>query len=182
MSSWHTNTSLLSHSGYFLIHPQDLNNFKSTTVFTNSNTLHYNFILFKIFNLLESKVFYNSKSLNCGLQQNTFLLQEEEKKSGYSCNQIKAKSDSNHPMSGIHSGSSGLPQRVWDISLVRFSAHTPCLVGQGWLHFTTAAVLGGCHMVLVAPNHWGFLLHLDCTFTNSLSQALFMVPSLNFFA
>jgi hypothetical protein len=35
-------------------------------------------------------------------------------------------------------------------------------------------------MVLASPNHWGLLLQLG--FTNSFSQALFMMPNLNFFA
>ena len=46
LSTWHTNNSLLSDNHYFFIHPQDLilkniNNFKSPTVFTNSNTLKF---------------------------------------------------------------------------------------------------------------------------------------------
>jgi hypothetical protein len=34
LSTWHTNTSLVSLNPCILIHPQDLNNFKSPTVFT----------------------------------------------------------------------------------------------------------------------------------------------------
>lgn len=37
-------------------------------------------------------------------------------------------------------------------------------------------------MVLASLQCWGLLLQLGCTFTSSLSKALFVVPSLKFFA
>jgi hypothetical protein len=47
-------------------------------------------------------------------------------------------------------------------------------------NFTAAAALGDHLMALASPKHWSLLLQLG--FTNNLSQALFMVPSLNSFA
>ena len=57
-STWHTNISLFSLNPYFLIHPQDLNNFKCPT-----QSLHIKSSI-----LLKYTIsFKNSKSLNCGL-------------------------------------------------------------------------------------------------------------------
>ena len=71
-------------------------------------------------------------------------------------------------MSGIHTWSCGL------VSLLQL-----CPLQQSKLklmHSTATAVLGDHPMVLASPIHWG--LSLQQGFTNSLSQALFMVPSL----
>jgi hypothetical protein len=65
--------------------------------------------------------------------------------------------------------------------LGHFSRSVLCsTVGSGSLHYTAAAIYGGHPMVLSSPILWGLLLQLG--FTNSLLQALFMMPSLNFFA
>jgi hypothetical protein len=47
------------------------------------------------------------------------------------------------------------------------------------IHSTAAAVLGDHPMALASPIHCA--LPLQLSFTNSLSKALFMVPSLNSF-
>ena len=51
--------------------------------------------------------------------------------------------------------------------------HSCSTIGSGWLYPTTAAVLGGHPIVLASPLLWGLLLQLG--FTNSLSEALFML-------
>jgi len=48
------------------------------------------------------------------------------------------------------------------------------------IHSIATAVLGDHPVVLASPINWGLRLQLG--FTNSLSQALLMVPILNFLA
>ena len=55
-----------------------------------------------------------------------------------------------------------------------------CLLGFSCLYSTAATILGGHLMVLASPQHC--CLRLQLGFINSLSYALFMVPSLNLFA
>jgi hypothetical protein len=72
-----------------------------------------------------------------------------------------------------------LPKGLVHFSTLPSAATTACPLGSSWLHSTAAAVLDG-RLVLASPKCWGLLLQLDCTFTNSLSLALFVKPSLNF--
>lgn len=71
-------------------------------------------------------------------------------------------------MSGMHSPSLGL---LWLNPLQH--AQLVCLRSPGWLHSPAAAVLAGCPRLLPSPTCSGSLLHLGCTFTNTLSCALF---------
>lgn len=71
-------------------------------------------------------------------------------------------------MSGIHSQSSVLLQRAWVISPALHSvAHTACLQAGS----TPLLLLshGSLPTVLASLKHWGLLLQLRCTFTNSPS-------------
>lgn len=46
-----------------------------------------------------------------------------------------------------------------------------------WLHSSTIAVLGGHLIVLASPKCWDLLRQLGWTFSNSLSYALFTMPT-----
>lgn len=66
-------------------------------------------------------------------------------------------------------------------NLGHFSSSSLCSTsGSGWLHSNVAAVPGGHPMVLTSPICWSLLMQLG--FTNNLSEALFIVSSLSFFA
>lgn len=58
-------------------------------------------------------------------------------------------------------------------SLGLSAAHTDCLLGSGCLYPSITAVFGDHLMVLASPTFWGLLLLVNCTFTNSISWALF---------